>query len=691
DATSEISEVFGTAPPKKTIHVIVQRPLSDAGPSTSSTAKRRPELILEPPPKRVKAFSFPVDSIANFKELREDNYFYADKTKYIKDIENDRPVLMFLRPKRFGKSLLLSTLKYFYDINEAANFDTLFGSLEIYQHALELQHNQFLILKWDFSTINRCTDTQEMNLSLRNHVNASIKAFCQRYKYILGLKSSDILTIINPDDCLDSISNAFLLVEPTGLKVYVLVDEYDAIINEYLDPTDAQSYQQVRDKQSQLKALFGVIKRYRNEGVISRVFITGVSPLSMNDIASGSNIVDDVTLEPIYEHLLGLSKDDLQQALNDILSQRESMNEEEKRVFVEAHIKQMREYYNGYKFRSTTDDNGIFCTNLCLDYLERLLVNRTLRLADPNNELSESVLKFIGRHPDSTSLLVNLLDNNHVSYSEVQHNIRLQDLANFQNLDQSFLKSFLFYFGALTYSEQPNMLKIPNKVVARTIIERVLQLSAISIDSNAYKKAIDDLIKLNDIRPLCSYLEPKMKDWIKLGNLYDDKELVTKIMFQVSLSAMPRYLNDTEVSVPIINVDCKKAHIGNGYIDLIIAEVKDTTQETKPKKRFVFEFKCKGVNFLSLKGGSSWEQMENKAKKVEAMSEKDLLALTCGGSDCTSDKGKSIGQILEGAKSQLRNYLENLEVNDILDQNELETVAFVVMTVGSRRFLIRNV
>ena len=116
-------------------------------------AKRELEFSLEPS-KRAKR-EFPVDAIRNFKVLMDNNYFYADKTKYIKKIECDRKVLMFLRPKRFGKSLLLSTLKHFYDINETQNFDRLFGSLDIYQHASELQHNQFLILEWDFSRINR--------------------------------------------------------------------------------------------------------------------------------------------------------------------------------------------------------------------------------------------------------------------------------------------------------------------------------------------------------------------------------------------------------------------------------------------------------------------------------------------------------------------------------------------------------
>ncbi|KAF9399986.1 hypothetical protein BGZ76_007807 [Entomortierella beljakovae] len=126
------------------------------------------------------------------------------------------------------------------------------------------------------------------------------------------------------------------------------------------------------------------------------------------------------------------------------------------------------------------------------------------------------------------------------------------------------------------------MLKIPNKVVEKTIIERVLQLSAISVDSNAYKKATDDLVKLNDIEPLCSYLELKLRDWIKLGDLGNDKELVTKVMFQVSLSALPHYSNHSEVAVPILNVNCSAESITSGYIDLLLMEVKDVA----PKKRF---------------------------------------------------------------------------------------------------------
>ncbi|KAF9081796.1 hypothetical protein BGX27_004761, partial [Mortierella sp. AM989] len=241
-------------------------------PQQASHAKRRLDLPIEPPPKRQKAFSFPVDSVNDFKELRNNNYFYVDKTKYIKDIEQDRQVLMFLRPMRLGKSLFLSTLKYFYDVNEAASFDSLFGDLEIFQHASDLLHNQYLILYWNFSRVD-CTCVEAMKQSLNDHVNDSVKNFCEAYAPILGINEEDAVSIINANNCLSSLEGIFRRVRSTNYKIYLLLDEYDYITNEFLDPTDAQSYGLVRQKQGLLKAILGVVKDSCSKE-IARVFIT---------------------------------------------------------------------------------------------------------------------------------------------------------------------------------------------------------------------------------------------------------------------------------------------------------------------------------------------------------------------------------------------------------------------------------
>ncbi|KAF9201189.1 hypothetical protein BGZ49_008578 [Haplosporangium sp. Z 27] len=630
--------------------------------SPLSHSKRKVDSVLEPPPKRLKAFSFPVNSITDFKLLREDNYFYVDKTSYIKHIEEDREVLMFLRPKRFGKSLLLSMLKYFYDINEAENFETLFSGLDIFEHAAKLRHND--------------TNMEMMQQSLRNHINASIRNFCQTYQSILGLHNEGIPTVINSDDCLDSLENLFRLVRSSSFKIYLLIDEYDAMSNEFLDPMDAQSYELVRQKQGLLK---------------------GVSPLAVNDYASGFNIRFDITLIPRYSQMLGLRVQDIERALFIIFDMEEEMSLEEKENTVKIHMEKMREYYNGYKFEPSIDKE-VYNTNLRLDYQQRLLMGDPIQLVDSNNELNESVLKFIGRHSDSTWLLAELLEKKEIRFASIQTSIRLQDLANIENNDTQFIKSFLFYFGALTFSDRPGWLMIPNTVVTKTIVERVLKPCTINTDSNAYRKAISDLIDKEDIGSLCQYLQPRLKEWIKRGNFGDDRELVTKVMFQISLSTIPQFLSDTEVAVPKIKATSQKYYTPTGYIDLLLVE---TRRPNKNPRRIVFEFKCKEVSYLNtlpftvhpihLKTPKdrSWEALEMKAKDIEILMDEELLDVKCA--DSTNDNGKSMRQILKEAEVQLKEYMRGLVARDPQDGEEFETTGFVVLTVGSRRFLYNKV
>lgn len=150
----------------------------------------------------------------------------------------------------------------------------------------------------------------------------------------------------------------------------------------------------------------------------------------------------------------------------------------------------------------------------------------------------------------------------------------------------------------MTFTNDSKLLRVPNALVTETIINQACRLHKINT-AIAFKTAVEDLIANNRIDLLCSYLEPKLKDWIKRGNLHDDRELVIKAIFQVSLSVLPSFFSDTEVSVPIINVRGKKQYTRSGYIDLLEVETKPVSSGAKPK-RFVFEFKSKGVNYLEL-------------------------------------------------------------------------------------------
>ncbi|RHZ82141.1 hypothetical protein Glove_114g104 [Diversispora epigaea] len=413
---------------------------------------------------------FAVDSILDFKDLKLRNLFYIDKTKHIKNIEHSRFVLIFLRPNRFGKSLLLSTLKYFYDINEAEYFQSLFESLEIYQFASGLKPNN----SSDFRETNKCFE---------NHINTSIVDFCYKHAYMLKKNFEDLKQlVVYWNNCITSFENLLCTFRECEYKLL--------------------------DKLSLYKAIFATFKAHCGKE-IKRVFIIGVSPVLINNISSLFDISYDITLEQDFKYMCGLEEKDIKEALTYIFTEKEHYTDKEKQNFIKFHLVQICIIYNKYKYKHT-QNSGIYCTNVCLNYLQNLLDGKQI---GNSNELDDNMLRF-----------------------------------------------------------------------------------------------------------------SKLKEWIKKGNLYDDRELVTK---------------------------------------------------------------CKGIDFLDLKINGcnrNWNVMESRVNKVEAMSECDLRQLKCGNGE-QFDKGKTMEQILNDGCEQLLVYVHNLNEQDIRNHCEFVTSAFVVLTVGLRKLL----
>jgi len=108
--------------------------------------------------------------IADFYKIITAGYFYADRTNHIPVIEDAGEQLLFLRPRRFGKSLLLSMLENYYDLAKTDEFDRLFGHLAIGPEPT-LKHNQYFVLKWDFSAVDPSGDAEQIRNALHGHIN----------------------------------------------------------------------------------------------------------------------------------------------------------------------------------------------------------------------------------------------------------------------------------------------------------------------------------------------------------------------------------------------------------------------------------------------------------------------------------------------------------------------------------------
>ena len=223
---------------------------------------------------------------SDYEQLIENDYYYVDKTKYIEKLENlPETYIMFLRPRKFGKTLFTSTLENYYDIKRADKFDRLFGNTYIGKNPTSLK-NSYHILKFNFSGID--TDDEKTTIkSFKREVASSIGVFVDRY----GLDF-----YINEDDeaewILDNLIKAFGVQKPEE-KIYVIIDEYDHFANELLS-FNTGKFKELVSKNGKVRKWYEILKK-GTESVVDRIFITGVAPITLDSLTSGFNIISDKT------------------------------------------------------------------------------------------------------------------------------------------------------------------------------------------------------------------------------------------------------------------------------------------------------------------------------------------------------------------------------------------------------------
>lgn len=240
-------------------------------------------------------------AVADFVDLRERGFYYVDKTNYISKLEYyNAPV--FLRPRRFGKSLLISTLACYYDRTRAARFDELFGGTWIGSHPTP-EHNQYMIVRYDFSKMVMANDMDGLERNFNDLNCIPVEIMVTHNRDLFG--DFQFTTKGNASKMLEE---ALGYAREHGLpKVYVLIDEYDNFTNQLLTAYNDPLYEQVTTKDSFLRTFFKVIKAGIGEGSIRTCFCTGVLPVTMDDLTSGYNIAEILTLEPSFLNMLGFT------------------------------------------------------------------------------------------------------------------------------------------------------------------------------------------------------------------------------------------------------------------------------------------------------------------------------------------------------------------------------------------------
>ena len=245
--------------------------------------------------------------VADYAEIRKANAWFVDRTAKIRDLETTR-YAVFLRPRRFGKSLLMSILEAYYDVAYADRFEEMFGGTDIGREPTE-ERGRYLILYFNFSVVNK--DVRQAGGSFEKYVAVRFDAFAEKYANRLpdGL-SERILSLSAAGDKMNALFAGMKGVNP---GIYCLIDEYDNFTNTILAESGQDAYDELCHGDGFFKQFFTELKALTTslDAPLKRLFITGVSPVTMDDVTSGFNIGTNISLMPQFSDLTGFRHDDL--------------------------------------------------------------------------------------------------------------------------------------------------------------------------------------------------------------------------------------------------------------------------------------------------------------------------------------------------------------------------------------------
>lgn len=493
---------------------------------------------------------------SNFYQVSTEGFFYIDRTDRIPELEELGQQLLFLRPRRFGKSLLLSMLENYYDVAKAAEFERIFGQLAIGQTPTPL-HNRYLIMHWDFSVVQTYDDTPTLLRSLYNHLNNAITLFAQRYAALLPVAIE-----INPEDGLASFGSLLNAVQQTPYRLYLFIDEYDNFANEVLMTSvgdGRQRYEELVKGEGVFKTLFKNIKAASAGRGLERVFITGVSPVVMADMSSGYNVAENIYFLPELNTLCGFTEAETMAALQQIAEQCGFSAEKT----AEA-MQMMRLFYNGYRFSAKATEL-VYNPTLVLYFLK--ILQRTCEypeeILDDNLAMDRNRILYISKVKGAESLIVDALNaENPLVISTLAHRFGVAEMLESEK-SLELLTALLYYLGVLTLAgrnEQAELiLRIPNLVIRRLYADRLRQIflpGGRSQDQG--KDAAKTLYQSGEIEPLCTFIEEKILSVLDNRDYLHANELTIKMAFLALLFEDHLFIVDSEPA------------LARGYGDLLL-------------------------------------------------------------------------------------------------------------------------
>ena len=409
-------------------------------------------------PKRIYRKRIPY-GMQNFEDVIKEDCYYVDKTPFIEQIEESNKYFFFIRPRRFGKTLTLSMLENYYDINKKDKFEEIFGKLYIGQNPTP-EHNTYLIIHLNFAEVAAGLDDYKDGLD--NHCRLVFNFFCDIYAHILPAGTKEGLQ--QEPDAVSKLRFLCQKCQEVGKKIYLFIDEYDNFTNMILAHEEhLMRYRNQTHGEGYLRQFFNTIKGAAGN-TLGRVFVTGVSPVTMDDLTSGFNIGTNYSLSPKFNEMTGFTEEEVREMLDyyrSVLPFNHTTDEL---------IKVMKPWYDNYCFAvksygKTTMYNSVMVLNFISNYIDNEY-DIPDSMVETNIRIDYDKMRMLIRHDKEfahdASIIQQLVTQGFVigTLNENFPAERINDPDNFLSL--------LFYFGMVTidgtYDGETKFI-IPNEVV----------------------------------------------------------------------------------------------------------------------------------------------------------------------------------------------------------------------------------
>ena len=510
---------------------------------------------------------------ADFRAMRRERRLYVDKTRFIRPLENERFTFL-IRPRRFGKSCWVSLLENYYDRQRKDEFEQVFGGTDIGSNPTANRHS-FVVVRFDFSVVNDAPKTLEQEFD--GYCGEEIGEALERNADLIPADATR--HILNQPSASAKLNALFREARRRDIRLFILVDEYDNFANTILAHHGAGAYQELTHGSGFYRNFFAALKGGAGRGGLERLFITGVSPITLDDVTTGFNIGKNISLHPEFNAVLGFTEDEVR-GLLDTYQRAGALD-----VDADTALDVMREWYDGYRFARNASET-IYNTDMVLYFLDAVVPNKPMPddLIDVNVRIDYGKLRHlltVSRQmgpsdqptpdapraesaPSERQLNGNFDLLRHV-VGEGQADADLQTSFPLERLDQrdNFL-SLLHYFGLLSIREAQAgtvRLGIPNQAVRRLLYghlrDAYADVGLLAVDMHAFANLLHRMALHGEWQPVFDFLKDAIAAQTSIRD-YLDGEKVIQGFLAAYLGVSRHFLVRTE------------AELNKGFADIVL-------------------------------------------------------------------------------------------------------------------------